>query len=144
MTCNITGQTMEQSIEEAIIAVRPSGTLRRVAAGGKWSRKEEPKWYVDHSFRRVCQAAGFSNLADIENSFSAGYGVFIYLPVFRNYYAHRNEETLRKVQSIAPHYGIPATRRPSLILLTPPIHRPQPLILEWLDELTFTADYLCH
>ncbi len=138
---SLPGLTVNQAIEEAVIADNPTKARR---FGGLWDRREEPRWYVRASFDRVVRTLAFSNYSDIQDAFSAGSHVFSDLPVFRNYFAHRNEETRRKATTLAPKYGIPATYGPSAILLTVPINGSQPLILDWIDELMFTAEYLCH
>ena len=113
-------------------------------ANGTWGRRDEPTWHDPQTLLRVGHAERFSHLSDIQAAFSAGYRFYVHLPVFRNYFAHRNKDTKYAAASIGPQYGISATKRPSQILLTRPLNRPQPLILEWMDEMQFTIEYLCH
>lgn len=131
----------QYAIENAIVISRPTAIRRLPAAA--WHRREEPTWHDPNVFQRICAGEGFSNLVEIQAAFSAGYRVFSDLPVFRNYFAHRNQGTLKAAVGLAPLHGIPATRRPSEILLTRPIGRIQPLILEFIDEIEFTVEYLC-
>lgn len=140
--CGTPGLSEAQAIENAIITWRPR-LSRRIATGGRWHRREEPTWHDHRLLLSICAAETFSNLTEMQTAFSAGYRVFDDLPIFRNYFAHRNRGTLDAATALAPRYGIPATRRPSEILLHRPIKRPQALILEWIDELEFTAEYLC-
>lgn len=130
------------AIENAIITWRPH-LSRRVAQGGRWHRREEPTWHDPQLLQSICTAAGFSNMSEIQAAFSSGYRVFRDLPVVRNYFAHRNRYTRQAAVNIASFYGIPAFGRPSDILMRRPLRRPQSLVLEWIDELEFTSEYLC-
>lgn len=112
-------------------------------ASGVWHRRDEPTWHDPNVFMRVCNNIGCSNMPDINAAFSFGTRVFNDLPVFRNFYAHRNLQTEYAAKQLAPQYGIPATFRPSQILLARPLRRPQSLIFEWIDDIIFTIEYLC-
>jgi len=92
----------------------------------------------------LCRELNATNLLDVEAAFSSGSSVFTDLVVFRNYFAHRNQGTKRAARDLAPKYGIAATLSPAEILLSRALGRPQPLLIEWIDDLTFTAEYLCH
>jgi hypothetical protein len=72
-----------------------------------------------------------------------GFTVFRDLPVFRNFFAHRNAATAAATANIASSYGIPSSLSTASILLTNPYGRFQPLLFEWMDELLFTAEYMC-
>lgn len=111
---------------------------------GSWHRRDEPAWHDYTILLRACQEIGSSNLAHVRAGLSSGSRVFTDLGPFRNFFAHRNLATEHAAMQLAPQYGIPATLRPSQILLTPPLGRPQPLILDWIDDLSSTIEYLCH
>jgi hypothetical protein len=109
---------------------------------GVWHRRDEPPWHDPNTLLHLADVLGFQNLATIQAAFSLGLRVFIDLPVVRNFYAHRNQGTERAAQNIAANYGIPSSR-PTQILFTNPLLRPQALVFEWLTELVITADFLC-
>jgi hypothetical protein len=119
---------------------RPS---RRPQANGTWHRRDEPAWHDPNTILTLCRDLAASNTADVEAAFSAGSRVFLDLPVFRNYFAHRNQETRRAALDLAPSYGVPAPLSPAEILLARALGRPQPVLVDWIDDLTFTAEYLC-
>jgi len=129
------------AIGQAVLFWRPSATPR---PDGSWERRDEPTWHDPASVLPICLARGFSNIADLQAAVSTGTRVFRDLPVFRNYYAHRNRRTRKAAVDLAPIYGIASTTRPSEILLARPLGRSQPLILDWLDDLRFTIEYICH
>lgn len=112
-------------------------------ADGSWNRRDEPNWHDPNIFIPICHTVAFSNVSDIEAAFSTGERTFDDLPVFRNYFAHRNWRTELAARNRAPLYGIPSSMRPSQILLARPLGRPQPLIFDWIDHLSFTGEFLC-
>jgi len=114
------------AISVAITHLRPHMTP---PASGIWHRRDEPSWYDHNLLMRCCRNIGCSNITDIQAAFSLGSRVFVDLPVFRNFFAHRNSQTGKAAADLGPQYGIPATLRPSQILLSSPLGRPQPLIL---------------
>ena len=91
-----------------------------------------------------CQLINASNISDVQAAFSSGTRVFLDLPVFRNYFAHRNYQTEEAAMNAAAQYGIPVTLPPHQILFEKPIGRPQGLIHDWIDDMVFTVEYLCH
>lgn len=70
--------------------------------------------------------------------------VFDDLPKFRNFYAHRNEESAKKAVDLARHYYvIGGAKSPTEALATPALKRTQPLILDWLDDMGVVMQLLC-
>lgn len=135
-------QTNENAaIGLAVLQWRPNATPK---ADGSWERRDEPTWHNPSFVTPICAAQGFSNLTDLYAALSTGTRVFTDLPVFRNYFAHRNRRTRNAAVALANLYGIPGVSRPSSVLLARPLARPQSLILDWLDDLRFTVDYMCH
>lgn len=133
--------TVEDAIDTAIRVHNPRAITP--PANG-WHRRDEPPWHDHNLVLKLSRSLQCSCYTDIQAAFSFSSRVYIDLPVFRNYYAHRNEQTSKAVRNLAPQYGIPATRRPTQILLSIPINRPQQLVLDMLDDLLFTVSYLCN
>jgi len=129
------------ALEPAIHQFKPNA-LRK--ADGSWQRRDEPTWHDPKVLLTICNTVSFSNLPDLQAAFSTGTRAFGDLPVFRNYFGHRNQRSRLAAENLAPQYGIPATRRPSEILTSRPLGRPQILMLEWLDDLTFVMQFMCH
>lgn len=130
-----------QAIGRAISHWKPRA---RPSSTGGWRRRDEPPWHDTSLFVDICRHEGFTNLADIEAAFSTGERTFIDLPVFRNYFAHRNRGSELAAKNLAANYGIAVTLRPSEILLSRPLGRPQALILDWTANIIFTIEYLCN
>lgn len=136
-----TGIGENDAIGRAVLYWRPTA---RQKSDGSWRRRDEPTWHDPNLLIPVCRAEGFTNITDIEAAFSAGDRTFVDLPVFRNYFAHRNQRSEKAARNLAPRYGIPATHRPAEILLSTPLGRPQSLIDDWIDHISFTIEYLCY
>jgi len=109
---------------------------------GKWSRRDEPTWHETRSLLECATALNVSNLADIRGALSIGTRVFLDLPVFRNFFAHRNDASCSSASALAISYGIPSGH-PSLVLLRKPFKRPWPLLVEWLDDMAIVTELLC-
>lgn len=111
-------------------------------ASGQWHRRTEPPWHDPNTLLTLSAHVSCSQHSEISAAFSLGATVFAGLPVFRNFFAHRNEGTLSAVRSIAPRYMVPSTLRPAAMLVFRPLTRPSGLLDEWLDELEVTARLL--
>jgi len=135
------GLTIDQAIGRAVNQFRPAAQPR---ANGSWDRRAEPAWHDPNNLLAIGAAESFSNIGDLRAAFSTGIRLFIDLPVLRNYFAHRNQQTSEAATAVAPHYGIPATKRPSRVVLSRPLKRPQPLLLDWMDEMQVTIELVCY
>ena len=114
------------------------------APGNRWDRRSEPTWHDPNTLVKIAHAELFSNAVDLSAAFSTGTRTFLDLPVFRNYFAHRNMQTQAAATNLAPLYGIPKPKRPSALLLSIPLKRTQMLIEDYLDDIAFTVEYMCH
>ncbi len=99
----------------AVHVFKPAATPM---GGGGWDRRDEPRWHDTHWILTLAANETFSNVGDIRAALSIGTRVFIDLPVFRNYFAHRNEKTRVAACNLALFNNIPMNPRPSRVLLT--------------------------
>lgn len=107
-------------------------------------RRSEPDWKDPTMLFRACQAVSPTHLIDVQNALSLQTRVFVDMPTFRNFYAHRNDETAnRAVQLARRHYLIGGVRHPTAALLAIRHARPQSLLLDWLDEMEVVIEVLC-
>jgi hypothetical protein len=135
------GLTYHDALGIAVHVFRPAAMP--MGSGG-WDRRDEPRWHDTHWILTLAASEAFSNVGDIGAALSIGTRAFIDLPVFRNYFAHRNELTRIAACNLALVNYIPVSSRPSRILLTRPLGRPQSLIEDWIDDVAFVVDYMCH
>lgn len=111
---------------------------------GAWHRRDEPAWHDPNVFLDGCVQLRCSHVSQFTAAFSTGTSVFQQLPVFRNFYAHRNHQTLQATMALIPRYGIPWAASPTEALLSFPLSWTQPLLVQWLDDIDFTVEYLCN
>lgn len=131
--------SLSDALGKAIHCYKPNALPN---SRGQWDRRVEPNWHDTTTIIKICTNLGCSNLSMVNEAFSIGSRVFEDLPVFRNFYAHRNQQTEMAAKRLGPQYGISAILSPSEILFSWPLGRPQPLILEWIDDLLITIEYL--
>ena len=112
-------------------------------ARGTWQRRDEPPWHDPQTLIRATNAIGCSHNVQIVAAFSTGTSVFAHLPTFRNFYAHRNDDTARKARVLALQYSISSSLQPTQILLSRSYGSPQPLVLDWFDDLSAVVSMLC-
>jgi len=129
------------AIGYAMQCCKPKVTLN---SSGIWARREEPAWHDPNTLIRICTEIQCSNITNICDGLSGGQTFFSDLPTFRNFYAHRNQETELAAMNKAPRYSISATLKPSAILREFPIGETSILLVKWLNELEFTIEYLCY
>ena len=102
---------------------------------GTWQRRDEPPWHDPQTLIRAANAIGCSHYTQIVTAFSTGTNVFSHLPTFRNFYAHRNDDTAKKAKALALQYSIPSSLQPTQILCSFGYGSHQPLVLDWFDDL---------
>lgn len=108
------------------------------------SRRDEPAWHDVSTFVKTCAHIQVSNLAQVQAAMSIQARALQDLPVFRNFYAHRNEESAAKAVKLGRSmYLITGVRHPSHILARNANMCPQQLLLDWLDDIEAYMDLLC-
>lgn len=117
--------------------------IQRRRGTGPWKRRDEPAWHDPNTLLTLFGYLGASNLNEVHRAFGYQTGVFRQLPTFRNFFAHRNEETARKTADIARGYGLSPRLRPSEVLCTRSVGRPQNILADWLDDLRNVIQLMC-
>ncbi len=115
----------------------------RPNAAGGWHRRDEPAWHDPNVLMRVCGNVNCSINTEIGHAFSLSQNVFRDLPVFRNFFAHRNGDTSRAARNIAARYMLPSNLTPTELLLSVSPGATETLMLDWLTEMMITAEFLC-
>jgi hypothetical protein len=115
----------------------------RPNAMGIWHRRDEPAWHDPNVLMRVCRNLGCSIEVEIGQAFSVSQNVFNDLPVFRNFFAHRNGDTSQAAKNIAPRYTLPTHLSPTELLMSVSPGSTETLLVEWLTEMAITAEFLC-
>lgn len=124
-----------RSFEDAItFAVHTTKPRLRVSTG-PWKKRDEPDWLDPATVSTLLRAAG----ADIEGGFHAAISLGSTarqdLSTYRNFVAHRNRDTALKVRNLCPDPSLKRSTSPLEIALLRGPGRPQPLVLDWIDDL---------
>lgn len=138
VSCDPSIGSYKSALDTAMKSLRPK-TFQK----GNYSRFDEPQWHLPKTLCTSCQEIKCSHITQITNAFSLPVKVFDDLPKFRNFYAHRNDDTIIKPRQIASNWGIPSRQHPTDILSSIPLGRPQPLLIDYLDEMLNVIDLLC-
>lgn len=118
--------------------------LKGVSAAVPTTRRDEPKWYERTILVRSIMALKPSNRDQVLGAISLSNGAIDNLPCFRNYFAHRNDQTAEKATRLAfSKYMISGKRHPADVLVSSAQGRPQELILDFCDEIGAIADLMC-
>lgn len=126
------------------VAIRAAGLRRQPRQDGTWHRRSEPTWASPDVLVSSAWSAHLTNASVIESAFQGGFDVFGDLPVFRNYFAHRNRETRAAAMQLAPKYGVGANEKPSSVLSQVPVGGGPSVLETWIGDIRTTVEYLCH
>ena len=137
-----------QTIDEALTyAIRQhKGANYKGGSTGPWSWFDEPPWWKPSTLLNSLAAIGASNYQQVSAAMSASPDTFESLRTFRNFYAHRGMGTRLEVVKNLRRMNYPTTYTATQALTSPIFSlgttRPQPLILDWLDDLRNTITLL--
>ena len=124
------------------IAVTRMRSGRR--GSGPWTQRDEPTWHDPRTLIVLFTHLSTSNLNTVQSALSYQTNVFRMLPTFRNFFAHRNEETAGKIKNRARNLGVSPTLRPCEILCTSQPGRSQHVLSDWLDDLRVVINLMCN
>lgn len=117
-------------------------TRRKPNLVGPWARREEPAWHRPNTVTLGAASLSLSNRSVISAAFSIGTATLDDLLAARNFYAHRNDETVGIVRDIAFRYSIAATH-PTDVIEASAYGRPGPLASDWIADLRGVSRLLC-
>ena len=137
-------ENTNEALAHAIRRCRPS--RYREGSARQWTWSDEPLWWDQRTLLSSLEEIGASNLPQVASALSASPEVFSHLHVFRNFFAHRGKGTHERVMQSLRHLHFPRHYTATRALMAPARTqdglRPQPLILDWLDDLHNTVDLL--
>jgi hypothetical protein len=129
-TANAAIQSPSDAIE---FAIRRSNSSQKKR--GPWHRLDEPKWRKPSTLLLLSAALGSSNKLAIQAAFGYQARAFNDLPLFRNFYAHRNQATASRLSNLARDYALSPRLRPSDLLLTRLPAKPQNLVSVYITDI---------
>ena len=140
--------TKARSTDDALThAIRRCKPQRfKQGLNGRWTWRDEPLWWKPRTLLDAIDEIGASNCQQVSMAISASPNVFSYLHTFRNFYAHRSKETRAEIVSDLRRLQFPTTYTATTALTSPTVsqglERPQPLVLDWLDDIKNTISLL--
>lgn len=118
----------------ALSVLSPVG-YGKLGSPQRLSRRDEFKIREPRSVEKVVASCAASNLISVQAAYAYNTGVFTYLPTIRNFYAHRNDDTWRKVKNVAGGVGVYGIKYPDQLLLTQLSNRPVTVFEDWCDDV---------
>lgn len=98
-------------------------------------RHSEPHWFDKTIVTRLANNFDLTNTTSIASGFAYQTSIFSMLPTFRNYFAHKCEETAAKVEKLRKQ-KIPSYRGcPSQLLIDPQSGAAPSLMVEWVHDV---------
>jgi hypothetical protein len=111
--------------------------------GPPWTWADEPGWIYTDVLLDALDEIGASNRPQVVAGLGIPTNVFEHLPLFRNFFAHKNEDVRRPIPSAVEVYAISPDVLPWRALLTAASDatgtRPQVLLLDWVDDVSNTV-----
>ena len=102
----------------------------------RYSHRDHPDWRAPGVINKLLEAMKASSLS----AWQLGMGMQSHAPsdvfTMRNFFAHKNEESAVKARRLRTHYGVTQNLSPCELLANVPPQSQQPLVREWLDDLT--------
>jgi hypothetical protein len=144
ITLNVTASaTVDAALTHAIAKTKPrTAQLKRPP----WSWADEPSWAKTSVLLDTLDAIGASNRPTVVTALGLPAKVLDHLPTFRHFFAHRNRDTARRLRPLIGSYAIsPALRATEALSIPaggPGGRRPQPLLLDWIDEVNSVVEIL--
>jgi hypothetical protein len=128
------------SADDAIVLAVHRVRRRLRGLPGPFAPLDEPRWHKPNEFLKVMRELSPSNLGDVQRALSLQPQTLQHLPTVRNFYAHRAQDTADRVRSLAPRYSVASSASPSEFLCSRQPGRPQPIVLDWLDDVRSTVE----
>ena len=133
----VTAIPRPHTVEEALTpAIRLRPTYRTKSP--PWNWRDEPRWSDPNELLKSLRAIGASNENRVSAGLSTATTVFAGLGPFRNFVAHRNADTNKRLEPVTRAYLIPSMRPTEALLSAATVQgnlRPQSLLLDWIDEV---------
>jgi hypothetical protein len=105
--------------------------------------REEPPWHEKRVLPALARGCGATNLAQIQAGLSIPATVFDFLHTVRNFYAHRCEETAKRLHRVARSLGVSPARTATRVVLAIPPGNSNTVLEDWIAEIAEATTILC-
>jgi hypothetical protein len=131
----------EGEIGAFILRAVNSVKYTRLNSPNSIQKSEEPTVRFPREVRAVLMQANSSNISAFDQAMSINSSVFDALCTVRNFYAHRNKDTWKKVVSKTQGQGYFIIRSPGDFLHAPVRGLSTSVMEDWLDDITIFFDH---
>ena len=133
-------QSTDEALAHAIRRCKPR--LYKSGLNRPLTWRDEPPWWKPRTLLDAIDEIGASNYQQVSAAMSVSPTAFSYLHTFRNFYAHRNRVTRTDIVGDLRRLQFPTNYTATTALTSPTVWqgqiRPQPLVLDWLDDIQNT------
>lgn len=141
----ITFTSERDAILFAISKLKPPTVLARATAAANISSRDEPTWHDTATIIKLDGALAFTHSGQISYAISYPTSFFRDAPPIRNFFAHRNLSTAKKVDNLAR--AAPYSHNmvaPHEFVGTCLPYRTQALVAEWMEDLRLISYEICY
>lgn len=140
---NPTTRFMDQGQAAAFILQTLNPTaFAKLGAPGTVNRKKEPSIRNLADVEKVLSRLGTTNVPSVRTAAAYPSTFVDLLPTFRNFFAHRNQDTTRKVKTKIRSLGVVASEHPANLLFAMIPTRPVRVCEDWFLEMRDLFDAL--
>lgn len=132
----------EPEIAAYILSVVNSVRFTHIRMPISLRRDEEQTIRNPKDTEKILISCAATNLPSMRNALSLNASVFRDLSTVRNFYAHRNENTWKKVRDKAQALGIGSVVHPDDLVQSSILGRPLSLFEDWIAEAELFFDEL--
>jgi len=133
----------EGEIAAFMLSVLNNKTFARLGSPIQIHRWQEPTVRDPRELERVFSAANLTNTPSLQNALALNTTLFSSLATFRNFYAHRNEDTWRKARRKAIDMGVYASGSVDDFVKSFVPGRAVRIYEDWLDDAELFFEEAC-
>lgn len=123
-------RTADDVLAFAVSVARPD-----VTKTGNFTHRDHPDWQAPGVVRKLLHAMSASTLGSWQLGMGVQTRVTADLPVMRNFFAHKGEDSATRARRLRTHYGVTQQLTPWDLLSAAPSQLGQPILWSWLDDL---------
>lgn len=139
-TIQSTAMTFSAPIDALTFAIRHAKPNTHGQRSPPWIPRDEPDWRLVGITKKLYAGIGLMPSSSAYTALGYVTSVFDHLPPMRNFFAHKGPDTGRSARRIGLAYSRSGFDRPDELLLRPAPARPQPLLLDWIDDVAIVVD----
>ncbi len=130
----------EREIAAYVLSVVNVKQFQNLKSPQAIDRRNEQTIRDPRDTEKVLTSCAASNIGALQTAMSLNSVLFTELATIRNFYAHRNSDTWKKVKGRAAALGLGSVEHPNELITRPLPRRPVPILSEWMDEAEIFFD----